>query len=236
MEALVTGIRQQVTKIDRSTGIMVTGAIVPFLDKIRVLGVTIDSELSFDDHITSVIRACNFHIRTMRHIHRLLNQDAANTNACSIVCSRLDYCNAVLCGVTAHNIIRLQSVQNSLARVVCDATIRSSAINFRKSLHWLPIVERITYKIAMLTFKVRLHHKPSYLAELVIDHTPSRSLRSSVKELLVEPRTKTKIASRAFSSAPPHIWNNLPVNIRTLTSIDGFRNKLKAHLFGVAYD
>ena len=44
----------------------------------------------------------------------------------------------------------------------------------------------------MLTFKVGLYHKPAYLAELVIDHTPSRSLRSSVKELLVEPKDKDK--------------------------------------------
>ena len=89
---------------------------------------------------------------------------------------------------TSHNISRLQRVQNSLARVEGDASYRSSAINIRRSLHWLPIAERITYKIAMLTFNVRLHHKSAYLAELVIDHTPSRSLRSFMKEILVEPR------------------------------------------------
>ena len=113
-EALVTETCQQVTKIDQSAGIMVTGASVSFVNKIRVLGVTIDSELSFDDHITSVVRACNFHIRAMCHIRHLLNQDAANTIACSIVFSRLDYCNTVLYGVTAHNISRLQRVQNIL--------------------------------------------------------------------------------------------------------------------------
>ena len=223
-EALVTRTRQQVTKIDQSTGFMVTGASVPFVNKLRVLGVTIESELSFDDHIINVVRACNCHIRAMCYIRRLLTQDAANAIACSIVWSRLDLCNTVLYDVTAHNISRLQRVQSSLARVVCDATYRSSATNLRRSLHWLPIAERITYKIAMITFKARLHHKSAYLAELVNDHTPSRSLRSSMKELLVEPRTKTKVASRAFRSAAPHIWNNLPVNIRTLTSIDGFCN------------
>ena len=215
---------------------MITGASVPFVNKIQILGVTIDSELSFDDHITSVVRACNFHIRALCHICHLLNQDAANTIACSIVFSRLDHCNTVLYGVTAHNISRLQRVQNILARVVCDAPYRSSASNLRRSLHWLPIAEQITHKIAILTFKVRLHHKPANLAELVIDHTPSRSLRSSMKEHLVEPRTKTKIASRACRSAAPHISNNIPVDIRALVSIDGFRNKLKAHLFVVAYD
>ena len=130
----------------------------------------------------------------------LLNQDKANTIACSIVCSRLDYCNNVLYGVTALNISRLQRVHNTLARVVCDAPYRSSATNLPRSLYWLPIAERITYKIATLTFKVRLHRRPVYLAELVIDHTPSRSLRSSMKELLVESKTKTKIASRAYIS------------------------------------
>ena len=153
-KALATGTRQQVTEIDQSADIMVTGARVQFVNKSRVQGVTIDSELSFDDHNTSVARASNFHIRAMRHIRHLLNQDAANTIACSIVCSRLDYGNTVLHGVTAHNISRLQRVQNSLARVVCDAPYRSSATNFRRSLHWLPIVEGNTYKIAMLTFKV----------------------------------------------------------------------------------
>ena len=53
-EALVTGTRQQITEIDKSAGIMLVGASVPFVNKILVLGVTIDSELSFDDHITSV--------------------------------------------------------------------------------------------------------------------------------------------------------------------------------------
>ena len=109
-KALVTGTRQQVTKIDQSAGIMAMGASVPFVNKIWVLGVTIDSELLFDDHITSVVRACNFHIRAMRQIRHQLNQDVANTIACSIVCSRLDYCNTVLYGVTAYNISRLQRI------------------------------------------------------------------------------------------------------------------------------
>ena len=164
-EALVTETRRQLTKIYQSAGIMVTGAIVPFVNKIRVLGVTIDSELSFDDHIAGVVRACNFHIRAMHHIRRLLNHDAANMIACSIVCSRLDYCNAVLYGVTTHNTSRLQAVQNSLARVVCNAPYQSSATSLRRTLHWLPIAERITYKIAMLQFKVRLHHnRPTSLS------------------------------------------------------------------------
>ena len=172
---------------------------------------------------------------TSVHIRPLLNRDAANTVACSMVSSRLDYCNAVLYGVTGHNISRLQRVQNTLARVVCTAPYRSSATHLRKSLHWLPVAERITFKIAMLTFKVRSNHLPAYLDELIINYAPPRSLRSTTQGLLIEPRTRTKIASRAFGSAAPWVWNSLPTDVRTATSIDLFRTKLKTHLFNVAY-
>ena len=171
---------------------------------------TIASALSFDDHITDVVRACNFHIRALRRIRTYLltyrtYRDAANTVACSMVSSRLDYCNAVLYGVTGHNISLLQRVQNTLARVVCTAPHCSSATNLKKSLRWLPVAEHITFKIAMLTFKVRSNHLPAYLDELIIDYAPSRSLRSTTQGLLIEPRTRTKIASRAFGSAAPRV-------------------------------
>ena len=54
-EPLVAATRQQVNKLDQCAGIMVTSASVTFLKKILVLGVAIDSELSFDDHITSAV-------------------------------------------------------------------------------------------------------------------------------------------------------------------------------------
>src|SRR5438034_4837071 len=71
--------------------------------------------------------------------------------------------------------IRLQRVQNSRARVVCNSTKRQShSINLLKSLHWLPISERIKYKIAVLTFKVLQCGQPSYLADLISFYKPTR--------------------------------------------------------------
>jgi len=63
--------------------------------------------LTFDDHISKVAGSCRYHIRTLRHIRRLIDRETANTLACSIVATRLDYCNSVLSGITAKNITRL---------------------------------------------------------------------------------------------------------------------------------
>jgi len=88
---------------------------------VRVLGVTIDSHLTFDKHITTLVGSCNY------HIWQIIDRDTAMTLACSSVMNRLDYFNAILYGVTNQNIVRLQRVQNRLARVVCSAPYRSPA-------------------------------------------------------------------------------------------------------------
>ena len=160
-EVLITGTRQQVTKFESSTPAIQTirfaDTVIPYTKSVRILGVTIDSHLTFDKHVTNVVQSCNYHIRSLRHIRKLIDKDTAATLACSIVSSRHDYCNALLYGITSKNMNRLQRVPNSLARVVCNAPYRSSSLPLRKALHWLPVEQRVQHKIAAMTFKVRLH-------------------------------------------------------------------------------
>ena len=120
--------------------------------------------------------------------------------------------------------------------VVCNAPYRSPSVPLLKSLHWLPIEQRIEYKIATMTYKLRLHHQPSYLFELINDYKPVRCLRSSSSALMKLPplnKSRTQTAARAFSLASPKIWNSLPVAVRESTSLSTFRRLLKGHLFNV---
>ena len=146
--------------------------------------------------------------------------------------SKIDYCNSLLYGLPDTSIIRLQRVQNSLARVVCNSSRRSShSIDLLKSLHWLPVSERIEYKIALLTFKTLQSGKPSYLSDLVSFYNPSRSLRSSDSFLLTCPDIRTALGRRSFKFAAPTIWNSLPLHLRSSSTISYFCSKLKTHLF-----
>ena len=71
---------------------MISKVSVPFAWTLRVLRVTLNSELTFYKNITIVVHACNFRL----HVLHLTDREAVNTIACSIVCSRLDYCNSIL--------------------------------------------------------------------------------------------------------------------------------------------
>jgi len=85
---------------------------------VKSLGVTLDRQLTFDQHVANVCKACYFHTRALRHVRPSLPDDVAKIVACSIVGSRLDYCNSLFAGMSASNFDKLQRVQNTLARVV----------------------------------------------------------------------------------------------------------------------
>jgi len=109
-------------------------------------------------------RSCNYHAQAIRHIRHLLTMDLAHTLACSLILSRIDYCNAVLHGAPSGTIRKLQRVQNNTARIVHQAPRRSHAHPLLKELHWLPVEQRICYKLAVLTFKIQHTSAPAYLS------------------------------------------------------------------------
>jgi len=100
-----------------------------------------------------------------------------------------------------------------------------------RKLHWLPIEQRIQYKIASLTYKTLLFHEPSYLSNLLTLQNHSRNQRSSNTRLLLVPFIKSEQTRRSFSFAAPTIWNSLPPSLRTDPSITSFHARLKTHLF-----
>ena len=102
-------------------------------------------------------------------------------------------------------------------------------------LHWLPIDQRIEFKLATLTYNILNSSQPAYLRSLLNYHTPTRSLRSLNTNLLSVPRVHTTFASHDFSIAAPTVWISLPSSIRSSTSADAFRRLLKTHCFQQAY-
>ena len=203
---------------------------------LRSLGVTLDRQLSFDQHVTDTCRKCYFHIRAFRHVRNSLPDDVAKSVACGIVGSRLDYCNSLLFGISAANIDRLQKVQNTLARVTLRQSRATSSVNALAELHWLPINYRINFKIATLTYMVKHCGYPTYLRELLHDYKPTVCLRSSFRDLLLPARVRTVLASRGFSQSSSTVWNNLPDDIRACSTLSTFKRRLKTHFYNVAFN
>ena len=131
----------------------------------------------------------------------------------------------------------LQSVLNSAARLIHLTSRYEHVTPLLIQLHWLPIEQRITFKIAVITFKALHGAAPSYITDLIKPYTPGRLLRSSNQFLLSTSKFNLKTyGGRSFTIAAPSVWNALPFELRSCNSLSSFKSKLKTWLFKICYD
>ena len=231
-EVLLVARKANAAKFAQGTGVCVAGANILYSVQLKSLGITLDQNLSLDQHVTNIVKSSNFNIRALRHIRPMLDRTVANTVACSIVSAKIDYCNSLLYGASAKNIQKLQRVQNTLARVVSGVKRRDHIKPVLRDLHWLPVQQRIEYKVALITYKVLNSGQPHYLHSLMKEYKPARQLRSEGQRLLAKPCGLTSaLASRSFTCSTETVWNSLPEVVRKTEHLQTFKKKLKHHLF-----
>ena len=136
----------------------------------------------------------------IRRIRKFLTDSACRILVQATIQSRLNYCNILLYGINDHNINILQTLQNSAARLILNLPYYAQATHPRRQLHWLPVRQRIIFKILTFIFKCIHSEAPVYLCELIQSYNPSRLLRSSSGNSLVVPRTSSEIGRQRFLS------------------------------------
>ena len=183
-------------------------------------------------HVNNVCKSAFYHLRTISHIRKYFSRQTTEILIHAFVTSKLDHCNSLLYNVPKNVIKKLQSVQNAAARLITRSRKCDHITPILLDLHWLPVSERIKFKILLLTFKALHQQSPTYIQDLITRYLPSRSLRSS-STLSLNPVSfnLTTYGSRAFSISAPELWNKLPDDIRSCENLSLFKHKLKTHLF-----
>ena len=101
--------------------------------------------------------------------------------------SRWDYCNSLLYGINGYLVSQLQCYQNNAARIVSLRRKYDHITPVLKELHWLPVEQRINYKILLLAYVAQKGMDPSYWSSLLSPYKPGRPLLSQGKHLLTTP-------------------------------------------------
>ncbi len=187
------------------------GCSVDSSSSVRILGVLFDSNLSFDSHVSSICKTAFCHLKNISKPRPKLSMSNAKMLIHAFMTSRLDYCNALLGGCSAH-------------------------FPVLSTLHWLHIKHRIDFKILLITFKALNGLAPQYLSELLSHYSPSHPPRSQNSGHLIIPRiSKSTAGSRSFFYLAPKLWNNLPNTVREADTLCRFKSRLKTHLFNLVY-
>ena len=141
------GTRQQLEKL--LTGdVQLLSASVRTQSVVRDLGVglTLDSQLTMADHVSTVCRAGYYQLRQLRQIIQSLTPTVVQTLVQAFVSCRLDYCNSLLYEIADSQLRRLQSVQNAAARLITGTLHTEHITPLLQPLHRLPVWQQILFK------------------------------------------------------------------------------------------
>ncbi len=229
-EIMVFGSAQQLKKVSVDSIPIGDVSVIPS-STVRNLGILQDSTMSMSTHISRICSSASLHLRNIARIRPFLSVKTTEQLVHSFISSKLDMGNALLYGLPDIQIDRLQKIQNHAARLVTGTRWDMHITPVLKALHWLPVRERIEYRLLTQVYRGLNNQGPTYITELLQRYTPTRSLRSVSELQLVVSRTRTTFGDKAFSRAGPILWNKLPISVRRSESLQVFRQRLKTHLF-----
>lgn len=205
-------------------------------NQVRNLGVIMDSDLDFNSHIKSVTSSAFYHLKNIARVRSIVSKLDLERLIHAFVSSRLDYCNGLLTGLSKKAVKQLQYIQNAAARILTRTRKYDHISPVLRSLHWLPVAQRIDFKTALLVYKSLNGLAPKYILDMLVPYEPSRTLRTSGMGLLQVPKVRTKHGEAAFQFYAAKTWNRLPGDVRQAPTLTMFKSRLKTVLFANAYN
>ena len=172
-----------------------------------------------------------FYLCAIRKIRKYLTSDASKTLVNALVTSRLDYANSLLYGINKSYIHKVQLVQNAAARVISMSNKYDHITPVLFDLHWLPVAQRIVFKLLCFTYSCYHGTALSYLVEIVQRKEAKRELRSNNNMILQHKVYNSQYGQRSFVNSGPLLWNKLPKKLKACSSLDNFKKHLKTYLF-----
>lgn len=171
-------------------------------------------------------------MKTLRTFLSLLPRAAKETVICALIWSRLDYANALYVGIPVYLLKKLQMVQNAAARLLLGIPSRISVRSHLRSLHWLPVAERVKFKSLVMAHRALHGHGPIYLQKRFSFYTPARHLRSMSRHLAQVHCFKCqRLGGSSLARKAAVAYNALPLALRNIQVPLIFKKNLKTHLF-----
>ncbi len=127
---------------------------------------------------------------------------------------------------------RVQKEQNFAAKVALGSAKFDHATPYLKELKWLKVKEKYKYELALSMFNFINKNVPSWLFSLPLIRE-THSVNTRQQHQLHVPKTNNFTAERSILVAAPKLWNSLPLNIKSLSSLPAFKKGLKNYLLSL---
>ena len=136
--------------------------IIP-TDTVRNLGVLFQSDGGYSNQINAICKSAYYSLYRIGKIRSLLDQSCTEKLVHAFITSKIDYCNSLFIGLPEYELEKIQSVQNSAARLVSRSRKYDHLSPIYFNLHWLRVNQRIDFKVILTVLKIVHNQSPVYL-------------------------------------------------------------------------
>jgi len=208
----------------------INNCVVPQKDCIKILGLLVDSELTFSQHVRETCRAAYGVLRMLYSNRNIFDQTLKLYLCDTLVLSKFNYCDTVFssCLVSA-DVKRIQRVQNACLRFVYGMSKRQHISPALSLSGWLNMAQRRFLHAACLFHKIINTAAPPYLYNKIKFRTDIHNINIRFKNVICIPKHKLELYKRSFTYQISKVYNVIPEAFKHL-SLLGFKRKLKVEL------
>ena len=225
---LVTGKRLNKKLSSLSLQLTMQGTMVDQVNNQKLLGVTLDQSLNFDEHIQQLCKKLSQRIAVLRKIRKYLPIGERILYYNAMIKQTMMYGSIVWSSCSIENVNKVFKLQKRAARVILAADTRTNSVDLFKKLNWIPFYDEVKINKCTLVFKRFLGDCPPYLTNIL---KTNRDIHSRVSRHgsynLVCPRfSRETEGGRSFAVSASRLWNSIPNSLKTCSSVSSFRNNL----------
>ena len=225
-EVLMIGSRQKLSAQEKtSLDVKLGETKLKQVDHAKSLGVTIDTNLSWAEHITNMTKKISSKLSALKRIRPSITTESAVQIYNALIRPNFDYCSEVWGGTYKTLCDRLQKLQNRAARIITRSNYDIRSKTILDELDWDNLEIRRKKQKALLMYKVIHKKAPSYLQRLFTENKQTYNLRASEGKLTL-PKPKTEYLKKSFSYSGAILWNTIPTTARETKSISKFKKEL----------
>ena len=202
---------------------------VPLTEKLstKFLGVTIDANLNWHEHILNITKSISKNTGILYKLKKLLSTKSLFMLYNALILPYLNYCNIVWGNCSITKINQLFLLQKKAIRICSQSNYLDHTNPIFKKQKSLKVEDIHTFQTAIFMYKYTTNILPiSFQSFFTYNaNVHSYPTRRSADLHLNNPRTI--LAQKSIRHHGPDIWNSLPESIKSSTSLNAFKATAK---------
>ena len=230
---LVTTSKKRSMLTKKELGIYFNSIHLDNVNSEKLLGVVIQNDLSWSEHINTVCKKIKSKLYLLHQIKAFLPCTARKQFFNSFILPHFDYCLSIWGCCGANDLKRLDRLLKKSMRLILSSDIYLSEDDMYRELRWLPLSYRYKLKVVTLVYKGLNSLAPSYISSMLNHYEPKTSMciRSVEAKHLEVPFIRFSVYKRAFSVNGPKLYNELPLHIRESKSLASFKSACYTYFY-----